>query len=342
MIYCKQNREEVKTMFEKLKRLGGWEKKMLFAVLDGIISFAVTFLLCIYATSSYWAQDTWVNVFFILLGVVLSAFIFWIITENEVDKNKPVYCFLISCGTWGALLLLSYVEFSDLPNIYYSLPDIVKPVLNPLYVPDAVQKLLLSFTLGLYASVAVLLRTAMTVLLMVRNRRILTEKIVLQQRSRYPISRLYVLLHYLPLLLGCLYLFVLCINRAIDARGLASLAIIIAVVIGFAGGEMSRYAELHDTYIRFYAFRFVSFRSAKTVHVRYADIFSIDAKCIGKKILYLQLRCHGFKHTIRLPFVFLHHKQLYAQIYNEVVRANSDVFISEELKELLASYQQKP
>ena len=329
-------------MLEKIKRIGSREKKMILAAADGIVSFAVSFLLCIYATSSYWSQDTWGNVFLILLSAILSASFFWFIIENETDRNKPFRWLLISCSTWGILVLLSYVEFSGMPNVYYSLPAVLHPVLNQLYVPDAVQKLLLSLAFGLYASAAFLLRTAMTVLLTVRNFRILAETVVLQQQRRYPISRLYVLLRYLPLILACLYLFVLLNKRGISERGLVACAMLIALILGFCGSEMSRYVELNDTYIRFYAFRFVSFRSSKTVQVRYEDIFSIDAKCIGKGILYLQLRCHCFKHTIRLPFVFLHRKQLYAQIYNEVVRFNPDVFISDELKELLTSYQQKP
>ena len=327
-------------MFEKLKRLGGWEKKMLFAVLDGIISFAVTFLLCIYATSSYWAQDTWVNVFIILLGAVLSSFFFWVITENETDKNKPVYCLLISIGTWLALLLLCHVEFSGLPDFYHSLPAVCRPLLNPLYNPDSVQRLLLSFAMGWYAAVAILLRLVMTVLLSVRNRRMLEDAIALQKQIRYHVSRAYVVLRYLPVIVGFLYVFIFMLGRgAVGGRGLVGEAVLIALFIGFGGEEMSRYVELHDTYIRFHAFHFRRFRSAKTVHVRYADIFSIDAKCIGKKILYLQLRSHGFKHTIKLSFVFLRHKELFARLYKEVVRVNSDVFISDELKELLTSYQ---
>ncbi len=329
-------------MLEKLKRIGAWEKKMIFAVLDGVCSFAVTFLLCLFAISSYWSPDAWGNVFLILLGAVLSAFIFWLVTEQGTDRNKPVYCLAISCGVWIALLLLAHVEFSGMPDFYYSLPQSIRPVLNPLYIPDEVQKLLLSFAVGLYSCMSLLLRIAMTVLLVIRNRRAESEKDALLQSHRYALSRLYVIVRYLPFLAVGVYLFVFFFNRGSSARGMVGDAFLIAIIIGFCGGEMSRYVELHDTYIRFHAFHFRRFRSAKTVHVRYADIFSIDAKRIGKKILYLQLRCHGFKHTIRLPFVFLHHKQLYAQIYNEVVRANPDVFISEELKEILTSYQTKP
>ena len=326
-------------MLEKIKRIGAWEKKMLFAVLDGVVCFAVTFLLCIYATSSYWAQDAWGNVFLILLGAVLSAFIFFLVTEQGTDGNKPVYCLAISCGVWIALLLLAHIEFSGMPDFYYSLPQSIRTVLNPLYIPDEVQKLLLSFALGLYSCVSVLLRIAMTVLSVVRNRHIESEKDALLQRRRYALSRLYVIVRYLPFLAVGVYLFVFFFNRGSSARGMVGDAFLIAIIIGFCGGEMSRYVELHDTYIRFHAFRFVSFRSAKTVQVRYADIFSIDAKRIGKRILYLQLRCHGFRHRIQLPFVFLHHRQLYAQVYNEVIKANPDVFISDELRECLISYQ---
>ncbi|MBE6812161.1 MAG: hypothetical protein E7523_04690 [Ruminococcaceae bacterium] len=346
-------------MLERLKRIGKWEKKMLFAVLDGAVSGLVLFFLSWIAVSSLWDENIWLNVCFIVLAAAVSSFGYWCITDDLTDKRKPFYCLLISLGCTFLFFMLLMDYINQNISLYILFGNVIHPSFDHLAFPDAAHALLIDFTICVYAAASVLLRGFMCIVLEVRNHKM--QEIPLLQnryrRSRFAVVFPFLLVSAVCFALGFLYLHQLEIkvnamshfermqhNRSIRSQRNLVYIILSPVFLGLhpVWENLNKYTELFDTYVRFNSFRFRWPQPAKSIQVKYEDIYVIDAKFIGKKLRYIELGCHNFKHKVRLSASIVGHKELFARLYNEVVKVNPDVFISEELKELLASYQQKP
>ena len=349
-------------MFDKIKRMDVWDRKLLFSVFDGICNAFVLFFLCAFAMSSLWAEEIWINVFLIVIAAAVSSFGYWNTADDLTAKRKPLYCLLLSllCAFWIAWLLKDMTYQQTILFFMFNGFFVQFPSVQSLITPDAAQEMLLTFVIGIYSAVAVMLRILMCIALELRNARMKEAPIA---QNRYRIPKTAVLLPFVLICVACFAAIYTFVNRTQleigawtvidalpnrghthhdgDAEWLLLMIFPIVLALDPVLENLNKYVELFDTYVRFNSFRFRLLKPVQSVHVKYEDIYAIRAKFIGKRVLYMELSCHNFKHKIKLPASIAKHKELFARLYKEVVRVNPDVVIGNELHSLLTTWQNK-